>query len=59
MWEILQSENHVDDVQVRQTDESLWMMSQMVQAKQLHKSVAQISCTNQSHKSITQDGMMS
>ena len=35
---------HVDNVQMRQTDESQWMMSQMSCTKQLHKS----------HKSITQ-----
>ena len=61
MWEILWStvyllsnvytglgkmrecENHTDDVQTRQTDE-------------LHKMITQINCTNESHKSIAQDG---
>ena len=39
MWE---HENHVDDVQMRQTDESWWMTSQMSHTKQLHKSITQL-----------------
>ena len=39
-------ENCADDMQIRQTDESWWMMSQM-------------SCAKQSHKSIAQEGMTS
>ena len=42
MWEC---ENHVDTVQMKQTDKLQWMMSQMSCAKQI---------TNQSHKFITQ-----
>ena len=41
MWEY---ENHVNDMQTRQTDELLWMMSQMSYAKQSQKSIAQINC---------------
>ena len=43
-------ENHAGDVQMRQTDESQWMMSQMSHTKQLHKSI----CRKQLHKSIAQ-----
>ena len=35
-------ENHVYDVQMRQTDESWWMTSQMSHTKQSHKSIAQL-----------------
>ena len=35
-------ENHVDDVQTRQIDEKWWMMSQMSQTKQSHKSITQL-----------------
>ena len=45
--------NHADDMQMRQTDKSQWMMSQMC------KTMSQIIHTNQSHKSIAQDGMAS
>ena len=38
-------EHHVDDMQMRKTDESCWKMSQMSHAKQLHKSNAQINHT--------------
>ena len=39
MWE---HENHADDMQMRQTDESQWMMSQTSHTKQLHKSITQL-----------------
>ena len=51
MWEC---ENHADDVQMRQTDELLWMMSQSSHTKQLHKSVAQMN-----HMGWVMNGMMS
>ena len=35
-------ENHADDVQMRQTDESWWMTSQMSHTKQSQKSIAQL-----------------
>ena len=38
-------ENHVDDVQMRQTDESWWMMSQTSHTK----TITQINCTTESH----------
>ena len=38
-------ENHGDDMQMRQTDESWWMMSQTSHVKQSHKSIAQINWT--------------
>ena len=43
-------ENHVDDVQTRQTDKLWWMMSQMSCTKWSHKTIAQINHTNQLHK---------
>ena len=42
MWE---HENCVDDMQMRQTDELWWMMSQMRHTKWSHKSIAQINHT--------------
>ena len=51
--------NHADDMQTMQTDKSWWMTSQMSHEKQSHKSLAQITCTNHLHKSITQDRMTS
>ena len=39
MWEY---ENHVDDMQTRQTDELWWMTSQMSHTKQSHKLIAQL-----------------
>ena len=36
------NENHADDMQMRQTDKSWWMMSQTSHTKQSHKSVAQL-----------------
>ena len=38
-------ENCMDDMQMKQTDESWWMMSQTSQAEQSHKSITQIICT--------------
>ena len=35
-------ENHVDDVQTRQTDESQRMMSQTNYTRQSHKSITQL-----------------
>ena len=40
-------ENHVDDVQMRQTDESQWMTSQM---SSTNKTIVQINHTKQFHK---------
>ena len=42
MWEC---ENHVDDMQMRQTDKLQWVTSQLSHMKQLHKSIAQMNCT--------------
>ena len=35
-------ENCADDVQMRQTDKSQWMMSQMSHTKQSHKTITQL-----------------
>ena len=39
MWEC---EKHVDDVQMRQTNELQWMTSQTSHTKQLQKSITQL-----------------
>ena len=38
-------ENHTDNVQIRQTDESWWMMSQTSHTKESHKSIVQLNHT--------------
>ena len=42
MWE---HENHVDDVQMRQTDKLQWMTSHTSHTKQSQKSIAQLNHT--------------
>ena len=46
--------NHVDDIQMRQTDKSQWMMSQMRQTDESWWMMSQMSHMKQSHKSIAQ-----
>ena len=48
--EIVGTGYHVDDEQMMQTVESQLMMSWGSHTKQLHKSIAQMNCTKQSHK---------
>ena len=49
----------VDNVQMMQTIKSQLMTSCGSHTKQLHKSIAQTNCTNESHKTIIQDKMTS
>ena len=41
-WKMQEHENHADNVQMRWTDESSYMMSQTSHTKLLHKSIAQL-----------------
>ena len=50
---------HVDDMQMMQTIELQLMTSHGSHTKRLHKSIAQMDHTNESHKTIAEDRMSS
>ena len=49
----------MDDMQMMQTIKSQLMTSHGSCTKQLHKSITQTNCTNESHETIAEDKMMS
>ena len=59
IWEFAGMGYHVNDMQMMQAIESQLMTSCGSRTKQSHKSIAQMNCTNELHKTIMEDKMMS